>query len=355
MVVAIAEAVLMNTCFAYFCSGSLPADPVTGEQPMGFGELPIVPLVFFSIAGGVQVLIAIILYAMEKPCSKDSGDETDTAANAMQGCRQFCIGGVMPAVQGLFMMLFQLYTPWHPLRGDWYGYVFVAVMWITDVGSADAVEKTARKLKDEETPPSLMAIINILGLPLAQVAALVANAMALSMAADLVYVVPPCQYPAEYWSGTYTGNFTLTGDADGLLPNKNNCTLDNGFGWDDIYGNRTPAERLYVDEVGFDIGIGPYSPFSTFSDGQGLQMYDFIKREVYEENYEAWTTDRTYPRQYFFNDHPNAGVRSFDYVYSLIGVVTGAFYACMLVCLVPMQLKALCSGGDPSGGIQAEI
>ena len=355
MVVAIAEAVLMNTCFAYFCSGSLPADPVTGEQPMGFGELPIVPLVFFSIAGGVQVLIAIILYAMEKPCSKDSGDETDTAANAMQGCRQFCIGGVMPAVQGLFMMLFQLYTPWHPLRGDWYGYVFVAVMWITDVGSADAVEKTARKLKDEETPPSLMAIINILGLPLAQVAALVANAMALSMAADLVYVVPPCQYPKEYWAGTYTGNFTLTGDADGLLPNKDNCTLDNGFGWDDIYGNRTPAERLYVDEVGFDIGIGPYSPFSTFSDGQGLQMYDFVMREVYEANYEAWTTDRTYPRQYFFNDHPNAGARSFDYVYSLIGVVTGAFYACMLVCLVPMQLKALCSGGDPSGGIQAEI
>ena len=70
---------------------------------------------------------------------------------------------------------------------------------------------------------------------------------------------------------------------------------------------------------------------------------------------EAWTTNRPYPRQYFFNDHPNAGVRSFDYVYSLIGVVTGAFYACMLVCLVPMQLKALCSGGDPSGGIQAEI
>ena len=62
-----------------------------------------------------------------------------------------------------------------------------------------------------------------------------------------------------------------------------------------------------------------------------------------------------YPNNYFFNDHPNAGARSFDYVYSLIGVVTGAFYACMLVCLVPMQLKALCSGGDPSGGIQAEI
>ena len=153
----------------------------------------------------------------------------------------------------------------------------------------------------------------------------------------------------RYWAGTYTGNFTLTGDADGLLPNKDNCTLDNGFGWDDLYGNRTPAERLYVDEVGFDIGIGPYSPFSTFSDGQGLQMYDFVKREVYEANYEAWTTDRTYPRQYFFNDHPNAGARSFDYVYSLIGVVTGAFYACMLVCLVPMQLKQLMCGSDEDG------
>ena len=178
--------------------------------------------------------------------------------------------------------------------------------------------------------------------------------------------MPPCQYPAEYWAGTYTGNFTLTGDDTGLLPNKENCTLDNGFGWDDIYNNdRTclsctfpdqyVSEVLYVPEVGFDIGIGPYSPFQTFSDGQGLQMYDFIKREVYEENFEEWTVNRPYPNNYFFNDHPNAGVRSFDYVYSLIGVVTGAFYACMLVCLVPMQLKALCSGGDPSGGIQAEI
>ena len=352
MVVAIAEAVLMNTCFAYFCSGSLPADPVTGEQPMGFGELPIVPLVFFSIAGGVQVLIAIILYAMEKPCSKDSGDETDTAANAMQGCRQFCIGGVMPAVQGLFMMLFQLYTPWHPLRGDWYGYVFVAVMWITDVGSADAVEKTARKLKDEETPPSLMAIINILGLPLAQVAALVANAMALSMAADLVYVVPPCQYPEEYWSGTYTGNFTFTGDDTGLLPNKENCTLDNGFGWDDLYANGSnyAAERMYIDEIGIDIGIGPYSPFQTFSDGQGLQMYDFIKREVYEENFEAWTVNKTYPYNYFFNDHPNAGVRSYDYIYSVMGVISLGLMSCTQVCMVPMMFMQLCSGEDGEGG-----
>ena len=357
MLVGIATAIVMNTCFAYFCSGSAGNDPVTGEQLMGFGYLPDVPKIFFSVTGGVQVLIAIINYAMDNDCSKKD-DEDSGAENAASGFQQCCMGGIMPMFLGFQAMLYQLYTPWHPLRGEWYGYCFVGMMWITDVGSNHNIQKALRKAKGEEPPAvSLMDILIILSTPLMAVAGLVANAMALNsgLAADLVYVVPPCQYPEEYWSGTYTGNFTLTGDADGLLPNKENCTLDNGFGWDVIYGNRTPAERLYVDEVGFDIGIGPYSPFSTFSDGQGLQMYDFVKREVYEANYEAWTTDRTYPRQYFFNDHPNAGARSFDYVYSLIGVVTGAFYACMLVCLVPMQLKALCSGGDPSGGIQAEI
>ena len=353
LVISIGTAVMMNVCFAYFCSDEL-IDPVTGEQLMGFGYLPDVPKIFFSVTGGVQVLIAIISYARDPDCGpcKGEGDENSGAENAASGFQQCCMGGIMPMFLGFQAMLYQLYTPWHPLRGDWYGYVFVAVMWITDVGSADAVEKTARKLKDEETPPSLMAIINILGLPLAQVAALVANAMALSMAVDLVYVVPPCQYPEEYWSGTYTGNFTFTGDDTGLLPNKENCTLDNGFGWDDLYANGSnyAAERMYIEEVGFDIGIGPYSPFQTFSDGQGLQMYDFIKREVYEENFEAWTVNKTYPYNYFFNDHPNAGVRSYDYIYSVMGVISLGLMSCTQVCMVPMMFMQLCSGEDGEGG-----
>ena len=57
------------------------------------------------------------------------------------------------------------------------------------------------------------------------------------------------------------------------------------------------------------------------------------------------------PRQYFFNDHPSAGVRSFDYIYSLIGVIQGALFSCMLICTVPMQLKALFCGGDDEGGM----
>ena len=48
-------------------------------------------------------------------------------------------------------------------------------------------------------------------------------------------------------------------------------------------------------DIGIDIGIGPYSPFQTFSDGQGLQMYDFIKREVYEANFTDWTVNRGGP------------------------------------------------------------
>ena len=38
-----------------------------------------------------------------------------------------------------------------------------------------------------------------------------------------------------------------------------------------------------------------------------------------------------------------------DYIHSLIGVITGAFYACTLVCLVPMQLKQLMCGSDEDG------
>ena len=39
LVISIGTAVMMNVCFAYFCSDEL-IDPVTGEQLMGFGYLP---------------------------------------------------------------------------------------------------------------------------------------------------------------------------------------------------------------------------------------------------------------------------------------------------------------------------
>ena len=74
------------------------------------------------------------------------------------------------------------------------------MMWITDVGSNHNIQKALRKAKGEEPPAvSLMDILIILSTPLMAVAGLVANAMALNsgLAADLVYVVPPCQYPAE--------------------------------------------------------------------------------------------------------------------------------------------------------------
>jgi hypothetical protein len=124
LVISIGTAVMMNVCFAYFCSDEL-IDPVTGEQLMGFGYLPDVPKIFFSVTGGVQVLIAIINYAMDNDCSKKD-DEDSGAENAASGFQQCCMGGIMPMFLGFQAMLYQLYTPWHPLRGDWYGYCFVA-------------------------------------------------------------------------------------------------------------------------------------------------------------------------------------------------------------------------------------
>ena len=79
-------------------------------------------------------------------------------------------------------------------------------------------------------------------------------------------------------------------------------------------------------------------------------MYDFIKRDVYEANFVNWTVNRPYPNNYFFNDHPNAGVRSYDYIYSVMGVISLGLMSCSQLCLIPVQFKALCDGGDGEGG-----
>ena len=74
LVISIGTAVMMNVCFAYFCSG---AD----------GDLPMVPMVFFSVAGGVQVLIAIINYAMNPDCKeKDRASSVGRRPSVPSAC-----------------------------------------------------------------------------------------------------------------------------------------------------------------------------------------------------------------------------------------------------------------------------
>ena len=67
-------------------------------------------------------------------------------------------------------------------------------------------------------------------------------------------------------------------------------------------------------------------------------------------NRKPWTVNKTYPYNYFFNDHPNAGVRSYDFIYSVMGVISLGLMSCSQICLVPLQFKALCGGGDGEGG-----
>ena len=225
------------------------------------------------------------------------------------------------------MILFQLYTPWHSLRGDWFEYVFVVYLWIADVGSADKIEKAARKLKDEETPPSLMAIVILLSQP-------------------ALFKSPPSSptgnrstwrptsstscHPASTRSRTGRARTRATSRSAATTtarcPTRNNCS--EWFGWDDIFDeNHTLGDLRYrrarPHRLHRTIRAVPGHDALRQGD-QKYQAYDFIKREVYEANKEAWTTNRTYPRQYFFNDHLNAGVRSFDYIYSMVGVITGA-------------------------------
>ena len=71
---------------------------------------------------------------------------------------------------------------------------------------------------------------------------------------------------------------------------------------------------------------------------------------MYEANYEAWTLNKTYPYNYFFNDHPNAGLRSFDYHASMMGMINTAIYMCCFIFTVPMALRKLLCG---SSGVAA--
>ena len=43
-------------------------------------------------------------------------------------------------------------------------------------------------------------------------------------------------------------------------------------------------------------------------------------------------------------------VRSYDYIYSVMGVISLGLMSCSQICLVPLQFKALCGGGDGEGG-----
>ena len=68
------------------------------------------PMVFFSVAGGVQVLIAIINYAMNPDC-KDARRQLGGARR--RGLLPVLSGAVMPMLVGFQSILYQLYTPWH--------------------------------------------------------------------------------------------------------------------------------------------------------------------------------------------------------------------------------------------------
>ena len=76
----------------------------------------------------------------------------------------------------------------------------------------------------------------------------------------------------------------------------------------------------------------------------------YLNEEAHSAFWFMWTVNRSYPYNYFFNDHPNAGVRSYDYIYSVMGVISLGLMSCSQLCLIPLQFKALCGGGDGEGG-----
>ena len=121
------------------------------------------------------------------------------------------------------------------------------------------------------------------------------------------------------------------------------------FGENNSFVARVPLARVHIDELGFDVGIGPYSPITSYPDGQNLQTYDFIKREVYEANYELWTVNRTWPHQYFFNDRPGAGGRSFDYIWTIYSAISNGLGVIAMFFTIPRHFKKMCSDDEDDG------
>jgi hypothetical protein len=279
--------------------------------------------------GGANILIALFDFV-----SKLSAPVDDSLARVEKGWLEFRVA-FSSFLLGLQMVLLQVYTPSHAMRGDAFSALLTIQLWAGALSSKDSVAA-----KERIVPTGLMMLLSLILTVLGMFLPFVMLCVGLQGSSDLVYVIPPCQWPKNVGMSVAA---KLTRPMPGIiydpLPPRSDCTMKNRFGWD-LVANSSNLTRWGDYSAGKnstkEYGVGPYDPVGT---AWGVTSYDFISREKFNENYDAWVAAGLY-----FNNQTNSGKNSYDYVLSLIVIIqVSLFLPCLVCCGVCASCAVLSS------------
>jgi hypothetical protein len=122
---------------------------------------------------------------------------------------------------------------------------------------------------------------------------------------SLVFVVPPCRFPASYWADGE--GFVVDMIPEGWPTVESNCSGTNQFGWDDwvVWSNRPFLVAAAPQDFQPTYKIGPYDWTNN--------VYNFVDRQLFEMFQSNWTQ-----AGYIFDVSTNAGFNSYDFLLLLI-------------------------------------
>ena len=317
---------LNTVVFCYFASSTIRGDDGELDVPREFGSVPTAPLVVFIVVGVVQVAVAVAFYIrkLRKKAEEDAGQNTDQRMlhlllhRCADGGGAFVTAGVAVGAGSLRVPVLRLHARPPDARqrvgGVRHGAVHLAREALYDGARArrgrsdDRAQQAAlprhrRRLRLAPRRPQRPRV-----LALARVRA-AAVPLPRRRAAS-----------AEFSSGgAYAGVVGAVLDEAPPPASPDNCTMDDGFGWE---AYRTPASLLEIavpgtngtSGLGAVARVGPFDPLNN--GGWALPCFDFVSRARFEAHHDEWTADG-----YVFVNATDGGTASFDYAWSIIIIV----------------------------------
>ncbi len=328
LAVNVAVEVSNTAVFLYYVSA-----PVYDDEgsiiTFGYGNMEAYQMATLLAFGGANILIALFDYLsnLSKPVN-DLQNHNKGFVEFLEAFTSFIIG-----LQMVFTL--QCFTPSHPIRGDASGALLTIQLWASVVSSKDGV--AAKPDSDADNRPPLMVLLTCITMLIVNFLPFVFCCVGLQGSSDLVYVIPPCQWPENVGMSVAA---KLTRPMPGIiydpLPPRSDCTMKNNFGWD-LVANSSNLTRWGDYSAGKNstkkYGVGPYDPIGT---AWGVTSYDFISREKFNENYDAWVAAGLY-----FNNQTDSGKNSYDYVLSLIYIIPVPFSCLVFTHLYSENIRTL--------------
>jgi hypothetical protein len=329
--VGIMVEVVNTAVFLYYVSAPLYNDDGS-IITFGYGYMDDYKMGTLIALGGVNILI-VLSSCCETQETKDGDDDS----NFDEGLKTIT-SSFVTFLQGLQMMLNLLFTPSNPMRGDVFNILLTIQLWAASNAEKDAkhrLQKPEKGLWGKAKRAQGTMLFNLLTLiqgAIGMCYPFIVMCMTLNEFRDLVYVIPPCQWP-ENLDKAVAANFRpqMPGILYDPLPSRSDCTMKNSFGWDWV-ANSSNLTRLVEYSASKnttqEYGVGPFDPFGN---SWGRSSYDFVSREVFTENYDAWAASGLY-----FNNQTGVGQNSYDYAMALMIIIQYGLAA-------PMILAMLCT------------